>query len=52
MMQVDQKRVNELAEAIAPRITALDGIGCAHPLMTIRAYSRYHLEHMFSIGTR
>jgi len=51
LVAVIRVKVNEqLAELVTDHMLKLDGIERTHTLIAFRAYSRYDLERMFSIG--
>ena len=44
------KSTEEVADTITEKIGSLQGITATETLIAFRTYSRYDLEHMFSIG--
>jgi len=51
LVAVIRVKANEqLAELVTDHMLRLDGIERTHTLIAFRAYSRYDLERMFSIG--
>ncbi len=45
------KSMEAVADTMAEKIGALDGITATETLIAFRTYSRHDLEHMFSLGT-
>ncbi len=51
LVAIARVRDNEqIAEAVTRQMLKIDGIQRSETLMAFRAYSRYNLERMFSIG--
>ena len=51
LVAIARVRDNEqIAEAVTRQMLKIDGISRSETLMAFRAFSRYNLERMFSIG--